>query len=223
VGLRRQPFSTIRVTVTGNTGGGQTAGLERRGLRLEYATVGWNSIEAVVALASGIAAHSPALVAFGLDSAIEIFSAVVTIWQLRGVGEDRERRATRLIALSLFALALYVAVEAVWDLARHARPESSAPGMAIAAAALVVMPVLALAKRQVGRALANSTLLADSVETALCAAFSATALIGVGLNAAFGWRWADPVAALVLAALAAREGREAWAGEVDGDEQDAKK
>ena len=193
--------------------GAKGAALERRGVHLEWATIAWNSIEAAVAVASGVAAHSIALVAFGLDSAIEIFSATVTLWQLRGADEERERRATRLIGLSLFALALYVTVDSIWSLAHHAKPETSIPGVAIAAAALIVMPVLALAKRRVGRALANSTLLADSVETLLCAAFSGTALLGVGLNAALGWRWADPISALALAALALREGREAWSGE----------
>ena len=153
-------------------------------------------------------------VAFGLDSAIEIFSATVTLWELRGFAdEEREHNATRLIALSLFALAIYVTVDAVITLARHAKPDASPPGIAICVAALVIMPLLALGKRRAGRALANSTLMADSVETLLCAAFSATAPAGVGLNALFGWRWADPVAALGLAFLAVREGRDAWVGE----------
>ena len=190
-----------------------SATLERRGVHLEWATIAWNSIEAAVAIASGVAAHSIALVAFGLDSAIEIFSATVTLWQLQGGDEERERKATRLIALSLFALALYVAADAIWGLAHHAKPDTSISGIAIAGAALIVMPLLAVGKRRVGQALDNSTLLADSAETLLCAAFSATALVGVGLNAAFGWRWADPVAALALAVLAVREGREAWSGD----------
>lgn len=193
--------------------GSGRAALLRRGIHLEWITIGWNCIEAGVAIAAGIFAHSIVLIAFGLDSAIEIFSATVTLWQLQGVSEERERRATRLVAISLFALGVYVTIEAILALVNHSKPEGSAAGIVISTAALVVMPVLSFAKRRVGQALGNSTLLADSVETLLCAAFSATALVGVSLNVAFGWWWADPVAALLIAALALREGREAWMGE----------
>jgi len=189
------------------------AGLIRRGVHLEWITIGWNCIEAGVAIAAGVAAHSIVLIAFGLDSAIEIFSATVTLWQLQGANEERERTATRLVALGLFALAVYVTIEAAISLATRAKPQPSTAGIVISAVALVVMPLLSLAKRRVGRAIDNSTLLADSVEGLLCAAFSAVTLVGVSLNAARGWWWADPVAALLLAFLALYEGREAWLGE----------
>ncbi len=190
------------------------AALLRRGIHLEWITIGWNTIEAGVAIAAGVVAHSIVLVAFGLDSAIEIFSATVTLSQLQGgADEARERRTTRLVAASLFALALYVSVEAVLSLLTHSKPQASTAGIVISAAALIVMPLLSVAKRRVGRALENPTLLVDSVETLLCAAFSGAALIGVSLNAAFRWWWADPVAALLIAALALREGREAWSGD----------
>lgn len=203
----RQPEMAAEIPSSGR------ASLLRRGIHLEWITIGWNCIEAGVAIAAGIVAHSIVLIAFGVDSAIEIFSATVTLWQLQGVSEERERRATRLVAISLFALAVYVTIEAIFALVNHTKPEASTAGIAISAAALVVMPVLSFAKRRVGQALGNSTLLADSVETLLCAAFSAAALVGLSLNSAFGWWWADPIAALLIAALALREGREAWIGE----------
>jgi divalent metal cation (Fe/Co/Zn/Cd) transporter len=167
--------------------------------------------EAAVAITAGILASSVALTGFGLDSVIELAAAVIVVWQLRGgQDEDRERRAVRLIGVTFFALAAYLAVEAVRDLAGHARPASPAAGLAIAAAALAVMPALALAKRRTGQALGNQALIADSAETASCAFTSAATLAGTGLNAWAGWWWADPAAALIIAALAVREGLEAW-------------
>ena len=192
------------------------ARLVRRGFWLEYASIAWMTAEAAVAITAGIIASSIALTGFGLDSVIELFAAVIVVWQLRGgQDEDRERRAVRLIGVTFFILAAYLAVEAVRDLAGHARPASSAAGLGIAAAALVVMPALALAKRRTGQALGNQALIADSAETAFCAFTSAATLAGVGLNAWAGWWWADPAAALVIAALAVREGLEAWEGEDD--------
>ena len=194
-----------------------TARLRRRGFWLEYASMAWMTAEAAVAITAGIIASSIALTGFGLDSVLELAAAAAVIWQLRGgeegEGEDREARAVRLIGVTFFALAAYLAVEAVRDLAGHARPASSPAGLAIAAAALLVMPALAVAKRRTGQALGNQALIADSAETALCALTSAAALIGVGLNAGAGWWQADPTAALVIAVLAAREGLEAWHGD----------
>jgi divalent metal cation (Fe/Co/Zn/Cd) transporter len=193
-----------------------TARLRRRGFWLEYASMAWMTAEAAVAITAGIIASSIALTGFGLDSVIEFFAAAVVVWQLRGgeeEGEDRETRAVRLIGVTFFALAAYLTVQAARDLAGHARPGSSPAGLAIAAAALLVMPALAVAKRHTGQALGNQALIADSAETALCALTSAAALIGAGLNAGAGWWWADPAAALVIAALAAREGLEAWHGD----------
>jgi divalent metal cation (Fe/Co/Zn/Cd) transporter len=188
-----------------------TARLRRRGFRLEYASIAWMTAEAAVAITAGILASSIALTGFGLDSVIELAAAVIVIWQLRGAqDEDRERRAVRMIGVTFFALAAYLAVEAIRDLAGHARPATSPAGIAIAAAALAVMPALALAKRRTGQALGNQALIADSAETAFCALTSAATLAGTGLNAWAGWWQADPAAALIIAALAAREGIEAW-------------
>jgi len=172
----------------------------------------WMTVEATVAIASGIIASSIALIGFGLDSVIEFFAAAVVVWQLRGtVCEERETRALRLIAGTFFALAAYLTVESVTDLATRHRPEQSTAGVAVTAAALVVMPLLAVAKRRTGQRLGNQTLVADAAESAFCAFTSAAALLGIGLNAALGWWWADPAAALVIAGLAVREGIEAWA------------
>ena len=189
---------------------GELARLRRRGFRLEYASMAWMTVEAAVAITAGILASSIALTGFGLDSVIEFFAAAIVVWQLRGAGEERETRAVRLIGVTFFALAAYLAVESIRDLAGHARPGESAPGLAVAAAALLVMPALAVAKRRTGRALGNRTLIADSAETAFCAFTSAATLLGVGLNAWAGWWWADPAAGLVIAGLAVKEGIEAW-------------
>ncbi len=140
------------------------AGLLRRGLRLEYLTITWNVIEAVVAVGFGIAAGSIALVGFGVDSAIEVFAASVVIWKLKGVGEDRERLALRLIAISFFVLTAYVVIEAGRDLLIQAEPSESVPGIALAALSLVVMPLLAFAKRRTGVAMGSAPLIADSAE-----------------------------------------------------------
>lgn len=186
--------------------------LRRRGFWLEYATVTWMVAEAAIAITAGLIAASVALVGFGLDSVIELFSAAIVIWQLRGeiAGQDRQTRAVRLIGVTFFALAAYLTVESIRDLATAARPGQSVPGLAVTAAALIVMPALAIAKRRTGQALGNRTLVADSAETAFCAFTSAAALLGVGLNAWLGWWWADPAAALIIAALAVREGTECW-------------
>ncbi|MDA8320743.1 MAG: cation transporter [Actinomycetota bacterium] len=192
------------------------ARLRRRGFLLEYASMAWMTAEAAVAITAGVLASSIALVGFGLDSVIEFFAAVIVVWQLRGEGEERETRAVRLIGATFFALALYLSIEGVRDLVTGARPGQSAAGLAVAGAALVVMPLLAVAKRRTGRALGNPALIADSAETAFCAFTSGATLLGVGLNTWLGWWWADPAAALVIAALAAREGLECWENKVGG-------
>ena len=168
----------------------------------------WMTAEAAVAITAGVLASSIALVGFGLDSVIEFFAAAIVVWQLRGEGAgERETRAVRLIGVTFFALAVYLAVEGIRDLVSHARPGQSAAGLAVTGAALLVMPALAVAKRRTGHALGNRTLIADSAETAFCAFTSAAALLGVGLNSWLGWWWADPagqrvaLAALLTAAL----------------------
>ena len=190
--------------------GSDVARLRRRAFALEYASIAWMVIEAGVSITAGVLASSLALVAFGLDSIIELLSAMIVIWQLRDTDETRETRAVRLIGVTFFALAAYLLAEGIGDLVGEARPQPSVPGLAITGAALLVMPGLAIAKHRTGRALGSRTLTADSAETALCALTSGAALIGVGLNAAFGWWWADPAAALAIGALAVREGLEAW-------------
>jgi divalent metal cation (Fe/Co/Zn/Cd) transporter len=190
--------------------------LLRRGLRLEYLTIGWNLVEAFVGVGFGIAAGSIALVGFGFDSLIEVFAATVVVWELRRAGKDRERLALRLIAFSFFTLSAYVLVESVRDLAIRAEPRESVPGLVLAALSLIVMPLLASAKRRTGQAMSSATLVADAAETLLCAVLSLILLGGLLLNAVAGWWWADPLAAIGIAVLALREGVEAWRGEEFG-------
>lgn len=190
--------------------------LKRWALRLAYATIAWNVLEAIAAIAAGAAANSVGLVSFGLDSTIEVASALVVVWQVRaGHDEQRERVALRAIAISFFALAAYAATQAIVDLVTRSEPESSVPGIVIAALSLVVMPVLSWAKRRVGRQLGSKTVVADSAQTLLCTYLSAALLTGLVLNSAFGWWWADPLVALVVTVLAVTEGRAAWQGEAD--------
>ena len=189
--------------------------LTRRGFWLEYASMAWMTVEAAVAITAGIVASSIALIAFGLDSVVEFAAGAIVIWQLRGGSSQREHRAVRLIGVTFFLLAAYLVIESIRDLISQARPEASTAGLIVTAAALLVMPLLALAKQRTGQALGNRTLITDAAESKLCALTSGAALLGVGLNAWLGWWWADPAAALVIAALAVREGLEAW--ENDGD------
>lgn len=187
--------------------------LEQRARLLARLTIAWNVAEGIVAVSAGAAAGSLALIGFGLDSFIEVFAGGVVLWHLRGLPEERERRALRLIALSFFALATYVAVEALRDLIISAKADESIVGIALAAVSLVVMPALAWAKRRTGRRLGNAVVVADSTETALCSYLSLVLLTGLVLNAVGGLWWADSLAALLIAGLAVREGREAWSGQ----------
>ncbi|MDP9498109.1 MAG: cation transporter [Actinomycetota bacterium] len=188
--------------------------LGRRARLLAAASVAYNGTEAVIAIAAGTVAGSAALVGFGLDSVVEVSSGLVILWQFRhSLPESRERQALRLIALSLFALAAYVAQDSVRALLTGAEPSASAVGIALAATSLVLMPFLSRAQRRTGRALHSSAVVADSTQTLLCTYLSAVLLVGLVLNAALGWAWADPVAGLVIAAVAAKEGRDAWRGE----------
>ncbi len=188
--------------------------LGRRAQVLAAASVLYNSAEAVVALAAGAVAGSAALVGFGLDSVVEVSSGLVILWQFRSrLPQARERQALRLIAVSFFALAAYVVQDSVRALVLEAEPDASPVGIALAALSLVVMPVLSRAQRRTGRALHSNAVVADSRQTLLCSCLSAVLLGGLVLNAAFGWGWADPVAGLVIAAVAVREGRDAWRGE----------
>jgi divalent metal cation (Fe/Co/Zn/Cd) transporter len=186
--------------------------LRRRARWLAVGTIAWNAIEAVVAITAGAVAGSAALIGFGLDSSIEVGAAAVALWYLAG-DESRERRALRLIGTSFFALAAYVTFEAVRDLVTGDDPDTSMVGIALAAASLVVMPALARAKRRTGVALGSRALVAEASETTLCAYLSGILLAGLVLRATIGWTWADPLAAIGIALLAAREGREAWRGD----------
>ena len=188
-------------------------GLIGRARLLAWLTIGWNAVEGIVAITAGVATGSVALVGFGLDSFIEVLAGGVVLWQIAGVDENRERRALRLIGGSFFILALYVTVEAVWDLVSGAEAGDSTVGIVLAAVSLLVMPLLAFAKRRTGRRLGNPVVVADSTETLLCSYLSAILLVGLALNATVGWWWADPLAALAIAVLAFREGRKAWRGE----------
>lgn len=190
-----------------------TVELRQRARWLALATIGWNVIEAVVAIAAGAVASSSALVGFGLDSSVEVVASVVALWYLAGVDEEREHRALRLIGMSFFALAAYVSFDAVRDLLGGGDADTSGVGIVLAALSLLVMPLLARAKRRTGEAMGSRALVAESQETQLCAYLSAILLAGLVVRATLGWTWADPIAALGIAALAVREGREAWRGE----------
>jgi divalent metal cation (Fe/Co/Zn/Cd) transporter len=190
------------------------AALNRRSLHLAYATAGYNLLEGVIAVTAGVGASSAALLGFGLDSFVEVSSALVVIWQFRSrVPESRERLALRLIAVSFFALAAWVTVDAVRSLLGSEQADTSPVGIGIAAVSVVVMPLLVRAKRRTGRQLGSATVVADSMQTMLCTYLSAIVLVGLLLNTLLGWWWADPAAALVIAAVAVREGVEAWRGD----------
>lgn len=190
----------------------------RRGRLLNRLTIGWNAIEGIVAVVAGLAAGSVSLVGFGLDSGIEVSAAVILAWRLaqerrEGCTQAADRRATRAIAVSFFALAAYVGVESTHDLLGQVQPEASIPGIVLAALSLVVMPVLARAKRKVAPVLGSRAAASEANQTSLCALLSAVLLVGLAANAALGWWWADPTAGLGIAALAAVEGMRTWRAE----------
>ncbi|GAA1428109.1 cation transporter [Microlunatus lacustris] len=188
--------------------------LARRVRWFVAATITYNVVEAVVALAAGTAASSAALVAFGLDSVVEVASAAAVAWQFAGrEPQDRERTALRVIAVSFFGLAAFVAADAVRSLVGSAAAEHSTVGLVLAAVSLAVMPLLSAGQRRAGRELGSRSAVADSKQTLLCSYLSAVLLLGLALNSLFGWSWADPVAALVIAAVAVREGLDAWRGD----------
>jgi divalent metal cation (Fe/Co/Zn/Cd) transporter len=188
--------------------------LTRRIRFLVAATITYNVIEAVVALAEGSRVSSAALVGFGLDSVVEVSSAAAVAWQFSAVDpETREKAALRFIAFSFFALACYVAVDAALSLVGVREPRPTPIGIVLAGLSLAVMPTLSLAQRRAGRELGSRSAVADSKQTLLCAYLSAVLLVGLVLHALLGWTWADPVAALGIAALAVREGLEAWRGD----------
>lgn len=188
-------------------------GLVRRGIALEVFTLAWMTVEAAVAVAAGVAAGSVALVAFGIDSVIEFVAAFVVLRAFRGEqagrSDRREQQALRVIGLTFFLLAAYIVADAAYTLIATSKPDSSLPGIVISAAALAIMPLLSVLKRRTGTRLGSQMLLADAAESLFCAYLSVTVLIGLLLNAVFGWWWADPVAALGVVPLVIKEGLEA--------------
>jgi divalent metal cation (Fe/Co/Zn/Cd) transporter len=196
------------------------AALVQRGLLLNYVTIGYNAIEAVVSVAAGLVSGSVALVSFGVDSGIEVTSSLAAHWRLRA-DTDPERRERverithRIIGSSFLALAAYVVVESVTTLWQREAPEASPVGLAILILSVILMPLIAHASRKVARALGSRALEADAAQTSLCAYLSVIALAGVGLNAALDWWWADPVAALAMVPIIAREGLDGMRGDAD--------
>jgi divalent metal cation (Fe/Co/Zn/Cd) transporter len=185
--------------------------LERRGLYLEYATIAWNAVEMLIAIGLGIAARSLALVAFGLDTMIELFASGVVVWHLRHPGRDSDRitaRALRLVAGAFFLLTIVVTVGAVWALVTGATPEESPLGIGYLALTAAVMLSLGAAKRATGRRLGSEPLEAEARMSIIDAALAVGVLIGLAANSLLGWWWADPAAALLVALVAAREGFE---------------
>ncbi len=192
------------------------------GLALEYLTIGWNLLECLIAVAAGFIAGSAALVGFGVDSAIETASGSVLLWRLHAERRGRnveatERTALKLVGASFFLLAAYVAYDSVAILMQRKEPERSFVGILLALVSLVVMPLLARAKRKAAANLNSAALRADSRQSSLCAYLSAILVAGLVLNAILGWWWADPIAALLMVPIIANEGREAVRGEVCPD------
>lgn len=188
--------------------------LQRRIRWIVAATIGYNVVEAAVALAAGTAASSTALVGFGLDSVVEVLSAAAVAWQFAAPDpEPRERVALRVVGTSFFALAAWVAIDAVLAIVGLRHPDHSPVGIALTALSLALMPLLSLLERRAGRELGSASAVADSKQTLLCSWLSAAVLAGLLLNALLGWAWADPIAGLVVAVLAVREGVEAWRGD----------
>ncbi|MHB8189554.1 MAG: cation transporter [Ferrimicrobium sp.] len=195
----------------------------RRASHLEVVTIGWNTVEASVAVISGLIASSVALTGFGFDSTIEVFSALIVLTRVRAAlvdsepNEDRERLALRAVAITFFALAAYLTVDGIYNLATASRPERTLPGIIISALALVIMPLLAHAKQTTARRIGGplgALVLADAAETRLCALLAAATLAGLLAYTLIGWWWADPVAGFIIVGFALREGREAWQGEL---------
>lgn len=186
----------------------------RRAQLLASASVVYNVLEAIIAVTAGVAAGSVALVGFGLDSTVEVSSGLIILWQFRHrMPESREQQALRLMAFSFFALATYVGFESARALITGHEPDSSTVGIVLAVLSLAIMPFLSWAQRRTGKALGSNAVVADSTQTLLCTYLSAVLLIGLVLNATLGWSWADPIAGLVIAAVAVREGIQAWRGE----------
>src|ERR671932_499137 len=217
--VHRAPAASADTAAVAPAAGLERAGLVRRARLLAWLGLGWHAVEAAVAIGAGIAASSVALVGFGADSLVEGVAGIVVLWRFaaaQAASEDAERRAQRLIGASFFAIAVYVAVESGRALIGGHEPDASWVGVALAAAALVTMPPLAMAKTRLGARLGSAATAGEGRQNMLCAYLSAALLVGLVANAALGWWWADPAAAIAVAALALKEGREAWRGEQCG-------
>ncbi|MFT4262176.1 MAG: cation transporter [Nocardioides sp.] len=207
-------MSAMTIHVGTPLGPRRTATLVRRVRLLVVFTIGYNVVEGVVALLAGSSAGSSALLGFGLDSVIEVSSAAAVAWQFSGTDhESRERIALKVIGLSFFGLAAFLAYDAASTLARSHEPGHSTVGIVIAALSLVVMPAASLAQRRAGQELGSHSAVADSKQTLLCTYMSGVLLVGLVLNSMLGWWWADPLAALAISCLAVREGLAAWSGD----------
>jgi divalent metal cation (Fe/Co/Zn/Cd) transporter len=201
----------------------ERAGLVRRGRRLEYFTIAWNSLEGLVAILSGLIAGSIALVGFGFDSLIEVTSGAALLWRLSADANEEKRErieavTLRIVGVCFITLTFYVSYESITALLRRESPERSAPGIVLAAVSLIVMPLLARAKRRVARGINSCAMFADARQTDFCIYLSAILLGGLLLNALLGWWWADPVAALIMAPIIGKEGVEALRGKTCCDE-----
>jgi cation diffusion facilitator family transporter len=198
------------------------ARLHRRGVRLEVFTVAWNAVEGVVAIGAGVATGSVSLIGFGADSFIEVISAVALLWRLRRAGPEAsaEKRALYLVAATFFLLAAYITYEAAGALLSGEGPEDSTVGLVLSVVSLLVMPALAYGKQRTGREMGSEALKADAVETWVCSYLSLALLVGVGLNAAFGWWWADPAGALAMLPVILWQGFETL-GEAREEGEDA--
>jgi divalent metal cation (Fe/Co/Zn/Cd) transporter len=189
--------------------------LVRRAKLLAWVGMAWHGIEAVVAIAAGVAAGSIALIGFGIDSVVEAMAGFVLLWRFAGsrhASDGAERSAQKMIAVSFYLLAAYVAVEAVRAIVAGERPDGSTVGIVLAAATLITMPPLAIAKERLGHKLHSSATKAEGRQNMVCAYLAGALLVGLSANALLDWWWADPIAALAIAAVAVREGREAWLG-----------
>ena len=198
----------------------------RRGKRLEYFTIAYNSLEGLLSVASGVIAGSVSLVGFGLDSIVEVTSGATLVWRLHhdvdaSRREQRDRRAISIVGVCFLALAVYITYDSLSCILRHEAPERSMLGIAIAATSVVVMPMLARAKRKVAAALGSAAMNADARQTDFCTYLSAILLVGLVLNAAVGWWWADPAAALFMVPIIAKEGIDGLRGKSCGCESSA--
>jgi divalent metal cation (Fe/Co/Zn/Cd) transporter len=204
----------LRMTVVGEPRAERRLVLQRRVRLIVGATIAYNVVEAIVAITAGSIASSAALIGFGLDSVIEVLSAAAVAWQFTRRDPERWEKGTlRVIAVAFFALAAYVAVSSVVALALRDDVRHSTLGIVITALSVVIMPFLSLAERRAGHELGSASAVADSKQTLICTYLSAAVLIGLVLNSAFGWWWADAIAGLVIAVFAVREGVEAWRGD----------